>query len=364
MDLGKGSIGLLQNSMIMLMCVGLMNHVLVIPMLFDKAGRDAWISILLIGVPLFIWIPMIYYILKKIKHQHLLVWLKEKYSSWVAWALIVPFLIYLFLMGFITIRETTTWLVTSSLPQTPIFATGTAFMVLCFFAARSGIKGIAILSGILLPLVIVFGYFVSFSNMKFKDYGLLRPMFEHGLMPTFKGMIYAGSGIIEMSILLFLQRHLKSKYKVWHLWILGLLFMYLLFGPVTGALAEFGPFMASLQRYPAFEEWRLVKIGRHLEHVDFLVIYQWTSGAFIRIATVLFLFVDLINLKSQKAKTILLLLVTILMVAMNQIPLSDPNFLLLLSKYYFPLSLVVVFLCSLILFVLAIFSNKKRGSSP
>lgn len=358
-----GSIGLLQMSMVMLLCVGMMNHVLIIPLLLDKAGRDAWISVLFTGVPLFIWIPLLYYILKMTKHQHLFQWVKENYTAWLAWILMIPFLIYLFLMGFITIKETTSWLVTSSLPQTPVIVTSTAFMLLCFIAARLGIKAIAISAGILLPLVIALGYFVSFSNMKFKDYGLLLPFFEHGMIPAFKGMIYAGSGMIEIVILLFLQRHLKANYKIWHLWILGFLFVYLLAGPVTGSIAEFGPYMAALQRFPAFEEWRLVKIGRHLEHVDFLVIYQWTSGAFVRIATVLFLSVDILQVKKQRNKTIVLLLITVLMIVANQFPLSDPKFLLLLTKFYFPLSLIMVLLCSLILFFLAFYSQRKRRAT-
>lgn len=360
MDLGRGNISLLQTSMIILLCVGLMNHVLVIPVLLDKGGRDAWISTLFTIVPLFLWIPLIHYILKKIKNAHLFEWLKEKYSSWVAWLLVIPFLIYLYLIGFITVHETTTWLVTSNLPQTPIIVTGTVFMILCFFAARSGINSIAILSGILLPLVVILGYFASFTNAKFKDYGLLLPMLEHGIRPAFDGMIIAGAGAIELVIVLLFRRHIVADFKLWHLWLLGFFFIYLVVEPVIGAISEFGPFSAALQRYPAFEEWRLVKIGKHLEHVDFLVVYQWTAGAFIRIATALFLIIDLLHLKSKRSKTIGLLFITLSIIAANQLPISDQTFLYLLTEYYFPLSLIVMVLCSFVLFVLAVFAKENK----
>ncbi len=359
MKSSSGNIGLLQNTMIILLCIGLMNHVLVIPQILEKGGRDAWISIIFAGVPLLIWIPILYYTMKKIGHQHIVLWIKENYSPWLAWILITPFLIYLFLMGFITIRDTSTWLVTSNLPQTPMMVTASAFMFLCFLAAKSGIRAIAISSGILLPLVLVFGYFAAITNMKFKDYGLLRPFFENGIIPSLKGMIYSGAGMVELIIIVLLQRHLKSNYKLWHLLVIGVIIIYFLLGPVTAAIAEFGPFVAAIMRYPAFEEWRLVKIGRHLEHVDFLVIYQWTSGAFIRIATVLFLIVDLLNIKQERGRTLTLFLVSLMMLGLNQIPLSDPTFLFLLTKYYFPISLIVMLLCSFALFALAFFSKRQ-----
>ncbi len=360
MGFGRGSISIIQTSMIMLLCVGLMNHVLVIPVLLEKAGRDAWISTLLIGIPLLLWIPLIYYILKKLKNEHFLVWLKEKYSQWVAWLMALPFLVYLYLIGYITLHETTTWLLTSNLPRTPMLVTGSVFMILCFFAARSGMKTIAILSGVLLPLVIILGYFASFANHKFKDFGLLFPMFEHGVEPTLNGMIYAGSGMVEMIIVILFRRHIVADYKLWHLWILGLLFIYLTFGPLVGAITEFGPLAATTERYPAFEEWRLVKLGQHLEHVDFLVIYQWAAGAFIRIAAAIFLIVDLFHMKSKRSNTIVLLLITVSLVVINQLTLSDQTFLYLLTKYYFPISLFVMIICSFILFVLAIFAKESK----
>ena len=40
-------------------------------------------------------------------------------------------------------------------------------------------------------------------------------------------------------------------------------------GPLIGAITEFGPNEATKQRYPAYEEWGLVTIGRYIEHLDF-----------------------------------------------------------------------------------------------
>ncbi|MFR9721672.1 hypothetical protein ACL00X_20305, partial [Aeromonas diversa] len=82
-------------------------------------------------------------------------------------------------------------------------------------------------------------------------------------------------------------------------WI-GLSFLILTLGPTIGAIAEFGPFVAAKQRYPAFEEWRLVSIGRYIEHLDFLSVYQWFVGAFIRLSLLCFLTPDVLQISNKK----------------------------------------------------------------
>src|SRR5690606_24383755 len=116
------------------------------------------------------------------------------------------------------------------------------------------------------------------------DYSLLMPVFEHGLKPVLMGSMYVGGGLTELIVLLFMQHRLKKQVKYWHIVLLSLFLTFLVFGPTTGAIAEFGPVEASNLRYPAYEEWRLVKIGKYVQHVDFLSIHQWMSGAFARIA--------------------------------------------------------------------------------
>src|SRR5690606_22187538 len=137
---------------------------------------------------------------------------------------------------------------------------------------------------ILLPFVIVFGDFVMTANLPAKNYSLILPIAEHGWQPVFLGGLYVGGGLVELIVILLLQQELKKKVALWKLWLLSLFLVLLVFGPVLGAIAEFGPAEAARLRYPAFEEWRLVTIGNYIRHVDFFSIFQWLSGAFVRIA--------------------------------------------------------------------------------
>ncbi len=46
----KQTITLFQVSMILIGSIGIINHVIMIPMLLDTSGRDSWISIILVSV--------------------------------------------------------------------------------------------------------------------------------------------------------------------------------------------------------------------------------------------------------------------------------------------------------------------------
>ena len=82
-------------------------------------------------------------------------------------------------------------------------------------------------------------------------------------------MIFPASGFIELLMLLFLQHQFKERIRWYHFAIMLAILVGLTLGPLIGAITEFGPNEAAKQRYPAYEEWGLVTIGRYIEHLDF-----------------------------------------------------------------------------------------------
>ncbi|MFB4475617.1 GerAB/ArcD/ProY family transporter, partial [Oceanobacillus caeni] len=80
--------------------------------------------------------------------------------------------------------------IASYLPQTPILVLAGTTLVACFFAAFQGLRTIAIVSGILLPFVVILGHLVALANFQFKDYTLLFPLLENGTAPLWKGIPY------------------------------------------------------------------------------------------------------------------------------------------------------------------------------
>lgn len=361
---GNELIGISGAFSIIILAVGLMNHVMVIPPLLQEAKRDAWVSVLAAILPYLAWSTLLYYIMRKTNQQPLFPWLTQHYGRVICGAYRIFFIVYLFFIIVMTLKETTMWAHSSYLPRTPQWALSISLVLLSCFAAKYGVQTIAIASGILLPFVIIFGDFVMSANLPQKKYSLLTPVFENGIGPVIHGSLYIGGGLVELIIILLFQHQIKSKVRLWSLYVLACFLVLLIFGPVTGAIAEFGPFEAAEIRYPAYEEWRLVTIGKYIRHVDFLSIYQWLSGAFARIAISMFLLIEMMTItKYKKYSAVWLLLLSIVIVALVELPISDMQYSAFLKGLYLPGSLWGATFVLITLFVLVFFSKKKVNNN-
>ncbi|HEO8418525.1 GerAB/ArcD/ProY family transporter [Niallia sp. FSL W8-0635] len=122
-------------------------------------------------------------------------------------------------------------------------------------------------------------------------------------------------------------------------------------GPTLGAIVEFGPELASQYRYPAYEQWRLISIGKYISHTDFFAIYQWLAGGVIRISLFVLL-TSLIFTKDEKNGKLLIFLYGILLIALL-IPIDQTIFSEVVFRYFRPISfgLLIIQITSLSLFI-------------
>ncbi|NOU97114.1 GerAB/ArcD/ProY family transporter [Paenibacillus sp. LMG 31456] len=360
MDKLFNKISFLQICMILMLMNGLTNHVIVNPMLLDASGRDSWISVLFTGVLFIPWCALLVWFMKKSGQQRLQPWLASKTSPLVSWMIVIPICLQLFLIGGSTVLHSATWTITNYLPTTPKLVLVIALCVVCYYYAKSGISMIAISAGILLPIVVLLGYFVSFSNEPRKDYTLLQPIMEHGLQPVIHGMVYAGAGFIEMFMIIAIQHRLKSTLRPWKLMILGAIMIYITVGPLIGGITEFGHEEAAKQFESPFEQWRLVKLGNNIEHVDFLSEFQWLSGAVIRISFAQFLLAELLTFRNLKQRSRFILVITISYGVLSMLPIDSYTFYLWMFHFYMPISLAIALFLSIVCIAISFFSKTVK----
>lgn len=322
----KTNITFIQSIMIIMLSTGLLNHVIIIPILLDAAKRDAWISVLLAGACALVWIFILHISTTKIKKQHLFAWLAKAYPPIVSRILAVVASVYLFVLCMLTTRDTVYWVHLTFSPETPILVLTFVLLLISVINAYLGIHSLANTAAILLPFVVILGFFIMFSNTTHKDYSLLRPMLEHGMQPVWKGSVYVGAGFVEVIMLFFMQHHIKSRLSYLSFMIMILLILGLTMGPIIGAIVEFGPDEADKLRFPTYEEWRLLTIGQYIEHLDFFSVYQWFSGAFLRISLTMFLILDILQIQSKKVKMLVLGSISFAIVVFTAIPFSDQFF--------------------------------------
>lgn len=356
----KNGFSFTQIVVILLLTNGLMNHVIVIPMILDVARRDAWISVLLSGALYLLWIGILYFVYQKTQKEHLMLWIKNRFGSGVYVPLALLLSVYCFLNATVAMEDTITWISLSFAPETPLFTHSIIFAGLCLLNASLGIRSIAMTSSMLLPVVVILGFFVMSTNFQHKDYSFLLPIMEHGFTPVAHGMLYAGTGFTEMILFLFIKHHLKSKVSYLRIILLGIAMIGLTLGPTIGAIVEFGPMEAAKLRYPAYEEWRLANIGLYIEHLDFLSVFQWFSGAFTRVSLFLYLIVELFMIPPGPKRRWWLIGLFTLSTTIATFPLRDMLFYRLLSSYFLPAQLMIALLVSIVLALLTAFAYRRK----
>ncbi len=358
-----GTINFFQACIIFMLMNGLANHVIVNPMILDAAGRDAWLAVLLAGALFTAWTMLLIWFMNRSGHRPLKSWLASRTHPAVAWLLVAPLCAQLYLIGGMTTIHTATWTLANYLPTSPKLLLAVSLAIVCALPPLWGIRPIAILSAFLLPIVIVLGYFVSFSNMRHKDFTLLSPIAEHGFGPIWNGVLYAGGSFLELVALLALQHRIKTKVKPWKMLLFALFSVYVMLGPVIGAITEFGPVEASMQMESPYEQWRLVKLGEYVEHIDFFSIFQWLSGACIRISLSLYLILELLTVRRAGARLGITLGAIASYVLAAMLPINEYDFYMWMYRYYFPISLTVMFSAWAAWMIVALFGKKERRNA-
>lgn len=356
----KDAFNFIQVAMVLMLTIGLTSHVIVNPMILDASGRDAWISVIITALVYCPWCGILILIMRKSGQQKLQPWLAQRTNRVISWILIIPLLAQLYLMGATTILYTSSWTVTNYLPATPKFVLVIAITLVCQYAAKVGIRAITLCSGVLLPVVVILGFFIATSNTPHKDYNLLKPYFEHGWQPVINGMIYAGSGFTEIVILLMMQHHLKSQVKYWKLVLLALSIAFITLGPVIGAITEFGPVEAAKQMASPYEQWRLIKLGDYIEHADFLSVYQWLSGASVRVSLSLFLVADVLPIVKNRVRNWVIAAISLSYIILSMLPINQNDYYVWEYRYYYPISLVVMLLISAVCAVISIWPRRTK----
>jgi len=347
------TINALHIYILIIMSTGFMGHVLMVPILLSTSNRDSWLSVILSMIPLILWILILFYLYKKLlPDENILSVLKRKCPyPWMYMILSVSLGTYFFITAFITLKYTLFWAKGNYTLETPDYVIVLLFVLICFYSTKKGLLTISTMAFLVLPFVSILGFLVGIGNSSNKNYEQLFPLFENGYSPFFHGFIYSCAGLFEILFLLFLSPFIKDHLKVKWLLLVGLILVVLILGPLTGAISEFGPQEAAKMRNPAYEQWRLLKIGEHFTRLDFLSIFQWLSGAFIRISLSLFIAEKILSLK-KKANLLLPSLYLLLFISVC-FPLDARSFFYILQTYFFPISLgFQISFCTLFLFLI------------
>lgn len=350
-----------QLFLLLVISSGLLNHVILIPNLLKASGRDSWLSVI-VAYPIslfFLW--LVYFIVKNSPEEGFFSLIRNRLGRVFSTLFSIPIILFLFSSAYITFRDLMLWLKSYFLADSSVFMINCILIIACFIITLIGIKSMAVASGFLLPLIALFGFFISVTNTNLKDPSLLFPLLADGFSPLIKGVIYVLSGLLEIYMVILLQPFSQDKIKFRQMFILLTVLTGLIFGPLTGSIMEFGPEESSRLQYPAYEQWRVLSIGEYISHLDFFALYQWLSGALIRIGLFMYLLGTFFSNKKKHYK-LSLKLVGVMYIALFgviTINVEKYDFYQIIYKYFLP-ACMVFFLFQILLSALILFVLKKR----
>ena len=334
--------------------IGLKNHVTILPGILEYAKRDGWMSVV---IGFIVVIPWLYFVWRVHRRGGIPFTWKNSKSLYERIGIII-FILLLFLLSASTMIEMLQWVKTTFMPYTPMLILFIIYFILCIIFASLGLQTIVIVNVLVLFVVLVLGFFVAIVNSQFKDYELLLPMLENGIMPPLIGSIFPISGYMELIMFLLIQQHIKTPIKFKYFLLMAILLMGLTIGPLVGAIVEFGPEEASIMRYPAFEEWGLASLGQFIDHMDFFSIYQWMTGAFVRIGFYLFVISQLMDIP-QKTKLIWQhIAIPFAIVCLSMLLLDEQTYLI------FNNNILVYITIGVLLFMPIFLSIRSRKANP
>ncbi|UII54312.1 spore germination protein [Cytobacillus spongiae] len=324
--------------LLLVLSTGLLNHVILIPNILLAAGRDSWISVLIAYFIALLFLILVHYIIKHSPKGGFFQYLQNRIGKF-SYLYLTPVLLFLLGSVYVTFRDLLIWLNAYFLADLPLLLINIVLIVACLLTTFAGIKYMAIASGFLLPVVIILGFFIAITNTPMKDPGYLFPLFSDGYMPVLKGIVYVLSGLLEIYIVVIIQPFTEAKIKFRHLFILLSAFTFLILGPLTASIMEFGPIEATTLRYPAYEQWRLLNIGDYISHLDFFALYQWLSGALIRIGLFMYLIGYLLShkIKDDRLNWKMVIGIYIVLFILTNVNIETYEFYKYLYKYLIPI---------------------------
>lgn len=335
--------------------IGLKSHVTILPGILEFSKRDGWISVL---IALVLVIPWLYFVWR-INRKESLPYTWKMSSSLYERVGIVVVIILLYLLAASTMIEMLQWVKTTFMPITPMLILLVLYLILCVSFASLGIQTIVVVNVLVLFVVIVLGFFVAIVNIQYKDYSLLLPILENGWLPPLSASFLPLSGFMELLLFLLVQQYFKTPLQLKYYILIVMLLAGLTLGPLIGAIVEFGPEEASLKRYPAFEQWGLAALGDFIDHMDFFSIYQWMTGAFVRIGFYLFVVSKLMGIQQRTKEIWYYIAIPFALVCLGMLLLDEQTFLILNNILLPYLTIGILLLMPILLAV----RSKKRASS-
>ncbi len=239
----------------------------------EKAGRDAWIAVILAGIMVHISVWMIYKILKDSKGNVVTVH-RKLFGKWFGGLLSVVFAIYFCLLAITVLRTYIEIVQVWMFPDLNIWIFTTVFLLLVYYIISGGFRVVTGISffGVIMPSYILLTFLFP---LEFSDLSNLQPVLNH----SFKDMATAtrnmSLSILGFEALLVYYPFIKNpeKSKKWaHIGVAFSTLVYTLIMMVS--LAYFSEEQLQKNVWATLTIWKIIEMP-FVERFEYIGIANW-----------------------------------------------------------------------------------------
>lgn len=266
------------------MIIPIVGHVKLLFLLWDIAGRDAWLSSIF-AAPFGVFIAYLTWKLMNIRQDETLTDTSITLFGKVGGSILNSiWFLYFFFQAILTTAAVTDFFQAGFYQETPMW-----FLALCFIpvVAYGLIKGIHVITwtaAIYTFIIMISGHAISFLLSDEREWGNLLPMFEYGITPSLAGTVLLCAVWSEFFALAVIQfKKKKSKGMLLVLVISALSNSIMSLSVAAGGPSVFGLEQVDNMTYPILSSVRMVSLG-FIDRFDVYGLSLMTWGCFIRVA--------------------------------------------------------------------------------
>lgn len=248
------------------------------------AGRDTWISYIiafLATIPIF----LIYAaLLSFYENKNIFDIVEIVFGKFWGKIIILFFIWHAFFLGSLTLRDFGEFIITVTLPETPLVVIIICFGLLCLFAIKNRMGVLARYGEfaiIIVTAIILLTFLMSLPTMKLNNF---RPVLYNGILPVFKGGVSAFFFPFSEAVILTMSfsflRDSKSSYKVF-LWGLGIGAGAILLSTLN-QIAILGENNFQSSFFPIYTAIARVNIRNFFQRMELLATVVYLSAGFVK----------------------------------------------------------------------------------
>lgn len=213
---------------------------------------------------------------------------KERFGRFFACIVALVFAIYFLGLTASVMRQFTENVAMTVLPTTPILVIGTMFVLVVGYVAYNGLEGIARISYIFLPVLIVAVLLMCLLTINWWRPAYLLPFWGTGMTSVVYGSMKYSSIFNNVLLLCIIYPHAHNPRALRWVGVTSIVISTVL---LTGFMLTynmiFPPAETGKIAFPMYQLARMIYIGRFIQRLESVFIFMWVGAAAVKMAITL-----------------------------------------------------------------------------